>query len=115
MVFIVSATFTRRLRALAGSEENSILRGIQNDLIAAPARGDLVPGLGGIRQGRFGNPVRGKGKRGGYRYFYLYLENRQHIHFLLMLDKDEQEDLNTDERAIIRGMVTELKKAGGTR
>jgi len=95
VVFVESAAFIRRLRALAGVEENNVLRGIQNDLIEAPTRGDLVPGLGGI--------------------FYLYLEHRQHIHLLFILDKDEQEDLSTDERTIIRGMVTELKKAGGTR
>jgi len=58
---------------------------------------------------------RGKGKRGGNRYFYLYLEHRQHIHLLLMLDKDEQVDLNNEERSAIRGLVTELKKAGGTK
>lgn len=52
---------------------------------------------------------------GGFRYFYLYLEHRQHIHLLLVLDKDEQADLSNEERAIIRGMVTELKKAGGTK
>jgi hypothetical protein len=115
VVFIESAAFTRRLRTLAGVEESTVLRGIQNDLIEAPARGDLVPGLGGIRKARFGNPGRRKGKRGGYRYFYLYLEHRQHIHFLLILDKDEQEDLSTDERTIIRGMVAQLKSAGGTR
>ena len=38
VVFIESAAFSRRLRALAGSEEASILRGIQNDLIQSPAR-----------------------------------------------------------------------------
>jgi len=52
---------------------------------------------------------------GGYRCFYLYLEHRQHIHLLLMLDKDEQEDLSNEERTIVRTMVTDLKKAGGTK
>jgi hypothetical protein len=115
VVFIESVAFTRRIRALAGSEEVSVLRGIQNDLIQSPARGDLVRGLGGIRKARFGNPARGKGKRGGYRYFYFHLEHRQHIHLLLMLDKDEQEDLSPEERIVIRALVTELKKAGGTK
>jgi hypothetical protein len=115
VVFIESAAFTRRLGALAGNKEGLILRGIQNELMELPSRGDLVPGLGGIRKARFGNPGRRKGKRGGYRYFYLYLEHRQNIHLLLLLDKDEQEDLSNEERTIIRGMVTELKKAGGTK
>jgi hypothetical protein len=115
VVFIESAAFSRRLRTLVGGEEGSTLRGIQNELIESPARGNLVPGLGGIRKARFGNPARGKGKRGGFRYFYLYLEHRQHIHLLLVLDKDEQADLSNEERTIIRGMVMELKKVGGTK
>jgi hypothetical protein len=42
-------------------------------------------------------------------------EQRQHIHLLLVLDKDERADLSNEERTIIRGMVTELKKVGGTK
>jgi hypothetical protein len=45
VVFIESAAFTKRLRALADVEENNVLRGIQNDLIEAPARGDFRQGL----------------------------------------------------------------------
>ena len=45
MVFIESAAFSRRLRALTGIDESSALRGIQNDLIELPSRGDLVPDL----------------------------------------------------------------------
>jgi hypothetical protein len=61
VVFIESVAFSRRLRALTGTDESSTLRGIQNELIEFPSRGDLVPGLGGIRKARFGNPGRGKG------------------------------------------------------
>jgi hypothetical protein len=60
VVFIESAAFSRRLRALAGSEESSLLRGIQNELMELPSRGNLVPGLGGIRKARFGNRDAGK-------------------------------------------------------
>lgn len=98
-----------------GIDESSTLRGIQNELIELPCRGDLVPGLGGIRKARYANRGRGKGKRGGLRYFYLYLEHRQHIHLLIVLDKDEQADLGQAERVIVREMVTALKKAGGTK
>ena len=68
-----------------------------------------MQGLGGIRKARVANPGRGKGKRGGLRYLYLYLENRRHIHLLYLLDKGEQEDLTAEERKALRGMVEELK------
>ena len=67
-------------------------------------------GLGGIRKARAANPARGKGKRGGYRYLFLYLEHKQHIHLLYLLDKDEQEDLDDDQRKALRKMVADLKK-----
>jgi len=96
---------------LAGGAADDVLRGIQGDLIDDPTRGVLVQGLGGIQKARFGNPSRGKGKRGGYRYFFLYLAQRQHIHLLLLLDKDEQEDLTAEERAKVRAMVQAIKQA----
>jgi hypothetical protein len=37
------------------------------------------------------------------------LERRDHIHLLILLDKDEQEDLDPQQRAILQRMVAELK------
>jgi len=86
-----------------------VLSAIQADLVKNPAGGDLISGLGGIRKARCSNPARHKGKRGGYRYLYLYLENRDHIHLLYLLDKDEQEDLSNEERKELRTRVAEIK------
>jgi hypothetical protein len=110
VVFIESAAFTRRLRELAGANAQDVLSAIQDDLVANPQRGSVVRGLGGIRKARAGNPRRGKGKRGGFRYWYLFLERRDHIHLLILLDKDEQEDLGSQERTTLRRMVAELKR-----
>ena len=85
MVYIESRAFTRRLYQLAGATALDVLSAVQADLIKNPVRGDLVPGLGGIRKARCSNPARRKGKRGGYRYLFLYLENRSHIHLLYLL------------------------------
>jgi len=38
-----------------------------------------------------------------------YLEHRDHIHLLFLLDKDEQEDLTTEQRRNLRLIVAELK------
>lgn len=74
-----------------------------------PSTGDLVRGLGGIRKARCSNPARGKGKRGGFRYLYLHLEDHGHIHLLYLLDKNEQADLANDERDVLRALVEEIK------
>lgn len=90
-----------------------VLSSIQADLIKNPERGDLVQGLGGIRKARSSNPARGKGKRGGFRYLFLYMEDQNQIHLLYLLDKDEQEDLSADERKALRAWVSEIKRSGG--
>jgi hypothetical protein len=110
VVFVESQAFTRRLHQLAGASAHEVLRGIQDDLLKNPEKGDLVEGLSGVRKARSANPARAKGKRGGYRYLHLYLRRRDHIHLLFLLDKDEQEDLTAEQRKNLRLMVAALKR-----
>jgi len=110
VLFIESRAFTARLEQLAESAAAEVLLRIEEDLLANPVRGNTVQGLGGIRKARVSNPARGKGKRGGFRYFFLYLERRQHIHLLFLLDKDEEEDLSTEERRVLRSLVEGIKR-----
>jgi hypothetical protein len=74
VVFIESLAFTQRLHEFAKAEAVEVLTAIQSDLLSNPERGRVVPGLGGIRKARAADPQRGKGKRGGLRYLYLYLQ-----------------------------------------
>ena len=76
MVFIESRAFTRRLTDLAGHSADDVLRQMQDELLQNRERGNMVQGLGGIPKARAANPARGKGKKGGYRYLFLYLEPR---------------------------------------
>jgi hypothetical protein len=69
--------------------------------------------VSGIRKARAANPRRGKGKRGGFRYLYLYLEIRRHIHLLYLLDKNEQEDVSEEQRRQMREWAAEIKREAG--
>ena len=109
MVFFESKTFTRRLRELAKDESDAVLIEIQSSLAENPTRGALVRGLGGIRKARTSDPNRGKGKRGGLRYMYLYLEHKSHVHLLFLFAKNEQEDLDSTQRDFLRQIVREIK------
>ena len=106
-----SRAFTRRLRQLAGTSADEVLSRIQDELLENPERGRLVQGGGGVRKARTGNPGRQKGARGGFRYFFLHVERRQHIHLLALLDKGEQDDLSQDERKALKALVDEIKQA----
>src|SRR5450755_3528648 len=110
MVFIESMIFTARLEELAGKSAADVLSQIQRDLILNPEKGSLLHGLGGMRKARSSNPARSKGKRGGFRYFYMYLQNRQHIHLLLLLDKNEQADITNAERKVLKSSVDAIKR-----
>ena len=105
VVFIESRVFSRRLLQLGRAGSESVLGSIASDLLENPERGRLVPGLGGIRKARAADPVRGKGKRGGFRYLYLYFVTDQEIHLLYLFDKDEQEDLSPSERKMLRDLA----------
>jgi mRNA-degrading endonuclease RelE of RelBE toxin-antitoxin system len=108
--FIESRPFTRKLHHLAGEDANEVLKAIQGELEQKPDRGAMVPGLAGVRKARVANPGRGKGKRGGYRYLYPHLEKRRHIHLLILLDKNEQEDASEEQRKQIREWVRQVKE-----
>lgn len=83
----------------------AVLLAIQQDLLKDPSLGVVVPGLGGVRKARAANPHRGKGKRGGFRYFYYYFEHRGRIYLLYLLDKGERDDLSDENRALLRSLA----------
>ena len=109
MVFIESRAFTRRLQELTRDASDAVLGAIQADLLDNPQRGQVVKGLGGIRKARVADPIRRKGKRGGFRYMYLYIERKSHIHLLLLFDKGEQEDLDSEQRSFLRDLADRVK------
>lgn len=94
---------------MAGAAAPDVLSRIQDELLRNPECGSVLQGLGGLRKARCSNPARSKGKRGGFRYFFLYLPLRAHIHLLLLLDKDEQEDLTSQERKELKTIVDAIK------
>jgi hypothetical protein len=109
--FIEFRVFTERLHRLAQDHAESVLLTIQEDLLRNPQRGTVVPGLAGIRKARVENPARGKGKRGGFRYMYYFLERDDEIYLMFLFDKGEQEDLNETQKAELRRAVVALKGA----
>jgi mRNA-degrading endonuclease RelE of RelBE toxin-antitoxin system len=71
MEFIETATFTKMVNTLLTDEE---YRGLQNELVEDPQRGDLIKGGGGIRKLR--HAVQGRGKSGGVRVIYYWVKDK---------------------------------------
>jgi hypothetical protein len=108
--FIELVPFTRRLQALAKEHSEDVLLEIQNDLLANPKCGKVVEGTAGVRKARVANPARGKGKSGGFRYLYFYIEQEGQIFLLMIFSKDEQDDLTREQKKKLAKAIQELKE-----
>ncbi|MGH9840822.1 MAG: type II toxin-antitoxin system RelE/ParE family toxin [Blastocatellia bacterium] len=106
--FVETAIFSRQLDRLASLDT---LYDIQSDLIADPERWPIVKGINGARKGRVADSTQAKGKSGGFRYLYLYLELRGRIHLLFLFDKKDQADLSDEQKKTIASLVETLKKS----
>ena len=103
MEFIETPTFTRMLTALLTDDE---YRGLQNELMEDPERGDIIKGGGGIRKLRYA--AQGRGKSGGVRVIYYWVKDNHQIYMLVVYPKSKKDNLTDKETAILRGFVKEL-------
>lgn len=72
LTFIEVPAFRKQIDKLGKPSSIEVLIALQNDLLKDPKRGDVIKGTGGARKGRVGNPAKGKGKSGGFRYIYFF-------------------------------------------
>ena len=87
-------------------------RNLQDLLLLSPKAGDVIAGTGGLRKLRFGDPSRGKGKRGGLRIIYYWYEIKLQFWLFTIYDKDEMSDLGQKER---KALMYLLNKELGAR
>src|SRR5437762_10576937 len=105
--FVESPGFTKRIDKLASLE---VLLDLQNDLVKDPERGDLMAGCAGARKGRIGDRSLGRGKRGGFRFVYVYIEIAGTIYLIHFYDKNEKANLSKAERNELAKLVRKLKE-----
>jgi hypothetical protein len=70
-----------------------------------PLSGDVIEGTGGLRKVRVA--AKGKGKRGGARVIYFHVSRDHQIRLLLIYAKGVKDDLNAQEKAILRKLNEE--------
>lgn len=106
-VFIELPAFERSRETYLGDDGLSRLQGI---LMANPEAGEVIPGTGGLRKMRFGDPRRSKGKRGGLRVIYYYWRAGPEFWLFTLYDKDEMTDLTPRQREALKERIkTELE------
>ena len=110
LTFVEMPWFTERLRRRLDAET---YRAFQNELLANPDKGDVMPGCGGLRKVRCADPSRGRGKRGGIRIIYLYIPTARRIDLFDVYGKDEKDDLSPSEKKLLATLV-EMVRAEAT-
>ncbi len=103
--FIETTDFQKKIKSLNQPE---LLQRIQNALLRNPEIGVLVKGAGGIRKLRFG--IKGKGKSGGLRIFYLDVPIKEKCYLLYMIEKSEAENISHEEKNKLKLLSQLLKK-----
>ena len=96
--------FSRQIDKLFSEDEKHELI---DYLAENPLAGDEIPGTGGVRKVRFA--ASGRGKRGGARVIYYYLDETMPIYALLACAKNTQDDMTPDEKRAVSALVVVLK------
>ena len=78
---------------------------LQALLMTDPEAGDMIKDTGGLRKVRFGDPRRGKGKRGGLRVIYYWWEAGRQFWLFTLYGKDEMSDLTPVQRKALKSML----------
>ena len=98
--------FTRQTEKLFSEDEKCELI----DFLAEnPLAGDEIPGTGGVRKVRFG--ASGRGKRGGARVIYYYLDDTMPLYALLAYAKNAKDDMSPEEKRVVASLAAALKAA----
>src|SRR5262245_52031690 len=107
-VFVESSEFTAWVRKFL---DDDVYAAFQQELMQEPERGAVMPGCGGLRKVRIRDTRRRKGKRGGARVIYLHVPEVDWIFLLDVYGKDEKDDLNADEKKVLRRLADDFKRS----
>ena len=115
MEFIEAPAFSRYLSDYLGDED---YRALQEEMVANPELGDVMPDTGGFRKLRWADPRRGKGRRGGLRIIYYYFATDYQMWLMILYGKDEASDLTAKEKKALKAAVQQelhVREAARTR
>ncbi|MCY1303501.1 Toxin HigB-2 [compost metagenome] len=110
-MFVELSPFERNRKAYLDEDDYSLF---QQMLLANPEAGAVIANSGGLRKVRFGSPRRNKGKRGGIRVIYYYWHGGPQFWLFTLYDKDELDDLSSDQRRQLKALLEREVKARET-
>lgn len=104
LTFIETATFTRLITKLVSDDDYAEF---QRELARQPEKGGPMSGCGGVRKARMA--VAQKGKSGGARVIYLFLQTHDVIYLLYVLTKGDADNLSAEGKKAMRELAGQIK------
>lgn len=98
------------LEDVEGLLDEDALRALENELLEDPRRGRTIRGTGGFRKIRAA--AEGRGKRGGARVIYYYVDRRRTVYFIMAYAKNVKDDLTPAEEKALRKIAQALEEEG---
>lgn len=102
--FVYLPTFER---TMGGLLTDTAMQVVENELLTDPRRGDVILDTNGVRKMRVALP--GRGKRGGGRITYLYVETKDRVYFILAYAKNVKGNTTPAEIKTLASLARVLK------
>lgn len=100
MMIIETPIFTKLITQFMSDDE---YRALQEALIMRPELGVVIKNSGGLRKLRWS--LQGRGKSGGVRVIYYWMNADEQLYMLLAYPKNEQENLTDAQLSALRAIV----------
>ena len=104
--FIWTSVFCDDWKRLGLTDSDA--RALENEILANPEAGAIIPGTGGARKLRI-ELSDGRGKRGGGRVIYIDIVHKGRIYLLNAYAKCSQTNLTPDQTKAIKKQVDAIK------
>ncbi|MUH73203.1 type II toxin-antitoxin system RelE/ParE family toxin [Psychrosphaera haliotis] len=99
-IFIESSIFEKWRNDYLSEED---FRLFQAELMSNPKAGDVIQGTGGLRKIRVAS--KRKGKRGGARVIYYFLDHKHRFYLLTIYAKNEVSDLTSEQKKQLKSFM----------
>jgi len=99
-IFVESKIFEKYRDEHLSDED---FRLFQAELMSNPKQGNVIQGTGGLRKVRVAS--KGKGKRGGSRVIYYFLDEKRRFYLLTIYGKSEMSDLTADQKKQLKSFM----------
>ncbi len=109
-MFIYTSIFAKIYDSLVSERKllHDDFETLEQDLLKDPWRGDVIPGMDGLRKIRLKSV--GRGKSGGFRIDYLDFPKVGITYFVVIYPKNIKDDLSSDEKKAILKMIRIIKE-----